>query len=102
MGVMAQDVAPREEDRQQFPFQRRLLEAIVESTVDAILVVSIDREIVYSNQRFVDIWGIPPEVIASGSSEVALNFVQERLVDPSAFSERAEYLYSHPLDQSHE
>src|SRR5438309_2076062 len=35
MRLMTQDVAPREGDRGQLSFQRRLLEAIVESTVDA-------------------------------------------------------------------
>jgi signal transduction histidine kinase len=83
-------------------FQGRLLEAIVESTVDAILVVSIDRRILYFNQRFVDVWDVPPEAIDTGSSEAALHAVESKLADPQGFAERAAHLYAHPLEQSHD
>src|SRR4051812_5224183 len=102
MDVMTHDVTQRMEDPRQLAFERRLLEAIVESNVDAILVVSTDRRIIYYNQRFLEMWGVPEEVMAEGSSAAAMRLVQDKLVDPDAFAQRAEFLYSEPLEQSHE
>src|SRR5215213_9646507 len=102
MDVMTRDLRQRTEDRAQLAFERRLLEAIVESNVDAILVVSTDRRIIYYNQRFLDMWDVPAEVIADGSSAAAMRLVQDKLVDPDGFAQRAESLYRQPLEQSHE
>jgi PAS domain S-box-containing protein len=102
MDVMTRDLRQRTEDPGQLAFERRLLEAIVESNVDAILVVSTDRRIIYYNQRFLDMWDVPAEVIADGSSAAAMRLVQDKLVDPDGFAQRAESLYRQPLEQSHE
>jgi len=102
MDVMTRDVSQRTQDPGELALERRLLEAIVESNVDAILVVSTDRRITYYNQRFLEMWDVPAEVMAEGSSAAAMRVVQDKLVDPDAFAERAESLYNQPLEQSHE
>jgi PAS domain S-box-containing protein len=84
------------------PLQRALLHAQTEALLDGILVVSAEGEILAANPRFVEMWGIPDEVIRSGSDEAALASVRDKLRDPGEFLERVEYLYRHPDERSHD
>ena len=81
-------------------FRHGLLEAIVESSPDGILVVGADGRILSFNRRFVEMWQIPDDVIAIGSDEAAVAFVVSRLADPEAFRARIAYLYDHPDEES--
>ncbi|CAN5615472.1 hypothetical protein BH20ACT2_BH20ACT2_20190 [soil metagenome] len=76
-------------------FQAALLEAGNEATVDAILVVSPTGEMLSFNQRFVELWPIPDEVMATRSDQAALRSVLDKLVDPEAFMVRVNELYEH-------
>jgi PAS domain S-box-containing protein len=77
-----------------------LLRAQTDALLDGILVVSSEGRILLSNKRFAELWGIPEDVIASGSDDAALVFVRDKLRDPEAFIERVEYLYRHPDERS--
>jgi diguanylate cyclase (GGDEF)-like protein len=88
-------------------FQQALLDAINNASPEGILVVNGDGLIVSYNQRILDVWGIPPEVIADigiGSAIGAVNdpllaSVCERTTDPAAFAARLRELhYSPDLD----
>jgi PAS domain S-box-containing protein len=102
MGLTTHEPLARQARSLDLDFHRRVVDAILESTTDAILVVSLDGRIVDYNQRFVDTWGIPPEVMATGLSSSAVAFVRDQLADGAEFEERVAWLYSHPLDESHE
>ena len=82
------------------PDQQQLLEAILDTTREAILVVAPDGQMAYFNDRFVDLWAIPAEVVASRRDDEALAAVRDQLVDPDAFADRVAYLYDHPLEES--
>src|SRR4051812_43861482 len=82
--------------------QGALLRAQTDALLDGILVVAGDGRILVANRRFAEIWGIPDDVIATGSDEAALAFVRDRLRDPAEFVERVEYLYRHPEETSRE
>lgn len=82
------------------PEHQRLLEAVFETTKEGILLVAPDGQMVYFNDQFVDLWSIPPEVVASRRDDEALAAVQDKLVDPDAFLERVAYLYDHPFQES--
>jgi PAS domain S-box-containing protein len=84
------------------PLQRALLHAQTEALMDGILVVSAQGEILVANPRFVDMWEIPDAVLRSGSDELALASVRDKLRDPDEFLERVEYLYRHPEERSHD
>jgi PAS domain S-box-containing protein len=84
------------------PLQRALLHAQTEALMDGILVVSAQGEILVANPRFVDMWEIPDDVLRSGSDELALASVRDKLRDPDEFLERVEYLYRHPEERSHD
>jgi PAS domain S-box-containing protein len=74
----------------------------MEVTIDGVLVVDETGKIISYNHRFIEIWGIPPDVIASRSDERALQSVLDNLVNPEEFLTRVKYLYMHREEKSHE
>ncbi len=92
-----------EEKRQ---FQERLehknnvLKAQQETSWEGILIVDENGSILSYNQRFIDIWKIPLEIIDSGSDELAINHALDMLTDPDQFLARVQYLYTHKNDSS--
>lgn len=82
-------------------FQKSLLESQTEASIDGVLVVSPNREILSYNQRFLDLWGVTREQMIK-SDEEALRGVTDRVVSPEEFIARVNYLYEHPGEKSHE
>ena len=74
----------------------RVLECQNEVALDGILLVSPDRQWLFFNQRFVEMWRIPAHILEAGSSQVGLDWARGQVVDPEAFVAQAEYLYAHP------
>ncbi|MFL6374420.1 MAG: PAS domain S-box protein [Pyrinomonadaceae bacterium] len=56
-----------------------------ESTADGIVVMSLDREIVTANQKFSEMWAVPPGVIEDKLGDVLVSHITEQLVDPDSF-----------------
>lgn len=77
-----------------------LLEATLDATADGILVVDGKGKILRFNRRFIEMWRIPGEIAASGSDEVALNFVLGQLCDPKQFLAKVQALYRSPEEKS--
>jgi PAS domain S-box-containing protein len=98
--VNTRDITERKRAEEELRFQKTLLEAQSEATIDGVLVVSRDGKIISVNRRFVEMWAIPPEVITTHSDEAALQAVQDKLLDPDEFLARVGYLYSHPDEES--
>ncbi|MGH2366619.1 MAG: hybrid sensor histidine kinase/response regulator, partial [Chloroflexota bacterium] len=67
------------EASEELRFQKSLLEAQSEASLDGILVVSRDGKLLSSNRRFVEMWKIPGDVIAIGSDAAALAAVEDQL-----------------------
>ena len=76
------------------------LRAQQEATVDGVLMVDESGEIVSYNDRFVEMWDIPEEVVAAGDDEAALEYAIDQLTDPEEFYEQVKYLYEHPTETS--
>lgn len=72
----------------------------MDASADGIVVVSIDRRIVSVNPRMVEMWQVPPDVIASGSDEHLVAWVADQALDPGAFMAKADHLYDHPDERS--
>jgi len=75
-----------------------LLRATLESTVDGILVTS-DREVVNFNRRFLDLWHIPAQSVAT---ELALDApaIVDHLRDSASYREKLAHLTAHPEVES--
>ena len=96
--VTLTDVTTRKQTEEALAFNLILLRAQQEASLDGILVVDDQGRMVSSNQRFVDLWEIPPEVIASGSAERALQSVLDKLAEPDAFLREVTRLYAAPRE----
>jgi signal transduction histidine kinase len=76
--------------------QRLVLEAVVETVPNGILVIDEERNFFTYNQNFIDMWQIPDDVVEAGSDQEALESVLEELEQPDEFLETVEYFYEHP------
>ncbi len=63
----------------------RLLSATLESTVDGILCVDRDGNVLVYNNRFVEIWGIPEHVMKSRHCDQMMPCILDQLKDPDEF-----------------
>ena len=74
-------------------FRRTLLEAQQEASIDGLLLVSPDGELLSYNRRFSEIWQLSDEVVASGSDAAALANAVNWVQDPDAFLARVHDAY---------
>lgn len=87
-------------DREQYERSLSLLHATLESTADGLLVVDAAGNIVLFNQKFLDMWEIPPALASTGDDEKLLAFVTMQLKDPDEFLRRVRDLYGRPEVES--
>jgi PAS domain S-box-containing protein len=73
-----------------------LLRATLESTADGILVVDRAGKMVSYNRKFVEMWGIPADILSTGDDDRALAFVVEQLKEPESFLAKVRDLYAQP------
>ncbi len=73
---------------------------MMDASADGIVVVSRERRIVSINARMVEMWRLPPDVIASGSDEVVVAWAADQVADPGAFTAKLHHLYDHPEERS--
>jgi PAS domain S-box-containing protein len=100
-GILA-DVTDRKIAENKLSFSNILLTTAKESSPDASLIVGANGRIIKFNQNFATLWGTPPQLLAEGLDESALNWVAAQAKDKDAFLARVRYLYNHPDVQSHD
>lgn len=98
--INSRDVTERRRTNDQIRFQKALLEAQGEASIDGILMVSPTGEILSCNRRFREIWGLPDEILEGRSDREALGHAVDLVADPEHFAARVEHLYAHPEDRA--
>jgi diguanylate cyclase (GGDEF)-like protein/PAS domain S-box-containing protein len=83
-------------------FQEQLLAAQSEASIEGILVVSAQGQILSYNRRFVEIWNIPQHLMEARSNNSLQESMLPLLANPIAFMARIEYLYEHHDEKSRE
>jgi PAS domain S-box-containing protein len=73
-----------------------LLRATLEATADGILVVDRTGQIVTYNQRFLELWRIPPDLAERSDNQTLIAFVSRQLVDPELFVRTTRDNQAHP------
>ena len=71
-----------------------------ETSLDGILVVDGEGEIVSFNRRFTELWDIPDDIAASRDEKKVLKRATERLLRPADFLSKVNFLYQHPHEKS--
>ena len=86
--AMKQDVTERKRAEEERSFRNAILSTQMETSIDGVLVVGGNAEILSYNQRFVDIWEIPAALVESGSDERVLESVLGKVSAPVEFLQR--------------
>lgn len=94
------DITERMEMQEEILFKTTLLEAQLESTMDGILVVDGNRKSILYNQRFGEMWNIPPAILESDNDKKIAESVLNQLKYPKTFIEKLEHLYAHESEIS--
>ena len=94
--VMIEDITATKKATYELDNSVSLLKATLESTEDGLLVVDLSGKIVQFNQKFIDMWRIPAEVMATGDDNKLLDYVKHGLNNYESFLENVKNLYSEP------
>jgi diguanylate cyclase (GGDEF)-like protein/PAS domain S-box-containing protein len=100
-GVMI-DVTDRKSAAEKLQFANTLLTTQMETSPDAILVVDADMRIISFNRRFLEMWGLPPDQIATGNSAGTLAVLASLIKDPETYVSRVRHLYTHLEEAAHD
>ncbi len=84
MSVLA-DISERQRAHADLQHSLSLLRATLESTADGILAVDLNGRIIGFNERVLEMWRIPREVVESGDTNKVVEKAAEQLRDPEHF-----------------
>ena len=77
-----------------------LLQAVLDSTEEGLLVVDTAGRIVRFNERFAELWHMPREILANRDDERALAYVLDQVAEPEVFLAKVRELYAQPAAAS--
>jgi PAS domain S-box-containing protein len=100
-GKMLKEISDRTRVEEELRLQKILLESQSEASLDGVLVISAEGKIISLNQRFIDIWGIAGDVLATKSGAAALEAMADNVDQPGEFLNLADYDRQH-LDERSE
>lgn len=86
----------RNQTQKELTWKTALLEAQVDSALDAILVVDEHTKRILQNQRLVELFKVPDHIARDDDDAKLLQYVVSQTKNPQQFSERVAYLYAHP------
>lgn len=93
------DVTARRQAEEQASFQNAILGAQYDVSPDGILVVGADDRVLSYNRRFLEMWHVPQDAVATGSTEALRQVVREEVLDVEDWLKRSGEIYMHQ-DQS--
>jgi PAS domain S-box-containing protein len=94
------DVTERKRAERELASTAAILATEHDISPDGIVAVDLRRSIISFNGRFVEMWGIPPEIMASKSEEQAFAWsMQNRIADPAAATAQMEEALAHPEER---
>ncbi len=91
---IVQDVTDIKNQQEEIEKNISLLRATLESTADGILVVDTIGGIVQYNQKFVEMWNIPSNIVDKMNDNDALDYVKSQLKYPDKFLSNVKKLYT--------
>jgi PAS domain S-box-containing protein len=97
--VTARDITERAHIERERQFTNAVLVTQQETSLDGIYVVDENRKMISWNRRFVEMWGLSDEVVASGSDELALQSVLDNFESPDDFLDGVKQLFANKLQK---
>lgn len=93
--IIGSDITGRERTEDELRSKTAFFEAQTQASIDGVLVVGEDGQILFHNRRFVEFFEIPPALFQTSCDDPVLNHVAGTVEASASFVERVEYLYSH-------
>jgi PAS domain S-box-containing protein len=102
LAALARNITERAEYEDRLARSVSLLRATIESSDSGVLVAGTDARLTAHNQRFLEMWGIPPEIAAQEDDEKVLELLLTQVVEPEKFLRRVRELYTYLEQDSHD
>ena len=93
---ISRDITQRKNAERALQESVSLVNATLEATADGILVVDRRARVVSHNQRFLDLWRIPPSLAPTKEDSALLDFVTHQLREPERFRQGVGRVYAQP------
>jgi len=90
---IVEDITEQKQTEETLQAREELLKLILESTADGILVVNKDGRISHFNQKFIEMWKIPPSHHKIKDDNLPINYMLDQLTDPQGFLTKIQQLY---------
>jgi len=97
---MAIDTTKLKEVEKELKKQKALLDSVIKSIDEALLVIGTKGKVEFYNERFKALWKIPDKIINQNDDKKLLNYIASQLTDFKEFLVKVNYLYSHPAEDS--
>jgi PAS domain S-box-containing protein len=93
-GVM--DITERRRAEEELLWKTAFFEALVESSLDGILVVNSERRKILQNQQTIDLWQIPRHLVEGNDDGEQANYIMNMAKNPQQFLAEVNRLYENP------
>ena len=70
-----------------------LFQTLLKTLPDGVLIIGTNNEILFYNERFIEMWKVPPEMMERDDDRELLTYATGQLMDPETFLEEMERLY---------
>ena len=94
--VALRDLRPQRQAEEALEDRMAELRATLESTGDGILVTDVDGIVRHYNRRFVELWSVPEEVLASHDKQALLDHLSACVKDQTTYQERLDVIDQEP------
>ena len=98
--IVGSDISSRNRTEDELRAKTAFFEAQIQANIDGIMVVDENGNILLHNERFGQIFEVPPELFETADDNPILKHVARKVQDSSSFVERVNYLYSHRQEKS--
>jgi diguanylate cyclase (GGDEF)-like protein/PAS domain S-box-containing protein len=98
--ITHEDISLRKWHEQALQESKSSLQAVLYSTADGILAVNHANQVLFANERFLNMWKIPAAVSQSMNDMDMLEYVLEQLIWPQEFLEQVQKLYQSEQESS--
>jgi PAS domain S-box-containing protein len=100
--AVVQDITEKKRAEEELQWKTAFLEALVNSSIDGILVIDNHEKKILQNQRCIDLWKVPQNIVEQNDDAVQVQYVMNRTKYPELFVDKIKHLYSHPYEISHD
>lgn len=94
------DITERKQAEEELQRQNILLAAQQQVTLDGILAVDENSDVLTYNHRFAEMWSVPLTLMENKKSEILLEHVLNQISDKEASLQKVRYIYEHKQEIS--